>query len=144
LTNVGVTPVIAASSGWTMVTISQSSAIRSGLGKSAHPGFRSRVEIANEWMVLGRSTVALGCFSTFLASSAVAARVKVNSRIFGVDSRFSNSDTRDTTVALLPVPGPASTRPDRSGGWLRISCCSGVGSNSATGATLNNRAAVNQ
>jgi len=66
-----------------MLTISQSSAIRSGLGKSAQPGLRSSAEMAKEWIVLGRSTAASGRSSTFVASSAVAARVKVSKRIFG-------------------------------------------------------------
>lgn len=129
LTNVGVTPVIAASSGRMILSCSQSSAIRNGSANGAEPGFCNSTLMAKEWTVLGRSTSA-SCAATFPASSAVAARVNVSSRIAGgsVSSLASRPRIRSTTVADLPVPGPASTRPSRCGSCARIFCCSGVGS----------------
>lgn len=127
-TNRVCTPVSAASSGRMILSSSQSSAIRSGSGNGAEPGLRRSTLIANEWTVLGRSTSASWA-ATFPASSAVAARVNVSSRIRGWSSwRASSQWMRSTTVTDLPVPGPASTRPWRSGSCARIFCCSGVGS----------------
>ncbi len=106
---------------------SQSSAIRTGSGKPPAPGFDNSIEIANECIVLGLSAAAAGCSDTLFASSAVAARVNVSSLIFGRGNSCSSSFTNATSVALLPVPGPANMRACCPGRWLMIACCSGVG-----------------
>ena len=63
--------------------------------------------IANECTVLARSPIGF-LAATFPASSAVAARVNVSSRIRGFGSRPSSWWISSTTVADLPVPGPAT------------------------------------
>ena len=70
---------------------------------------------------------AAGCAETFLASSPVAARVNVSSLTRGAGSPRTSRSTRATSVALLPVPGPASTLACRRASWASRASCSGVG-----------------
>lgn len=93
-----------------MFSSSQLSAIRSGSGKPLVPGFWSKTEMENEWTVLGRSAAAAGRSETFLASSAVAARVNVSSFMRGAGFWATSGSSNATSVALFPVPGPAGTR----------------------------------
>ena len=67
--------------------------------------------MANEWMVLGLLATTFGWSDALLASSLVAARVNVSSLMRGVGSTRASSSISATTVALLPVPGPARMTP---------------------------------
>jgi hypothetical protein len=86
----------------------------------AAPGFATSTPIAKEWFVLGTELLVPVCSDAFLANSAVAARVNVSIRGFAGLGRLRRWSTSATSVALLPVPGPANTLADRVQSCCRI------------------------